>query len=279
MEDIAGFLAAHPPFDAVGADELARVAAVTETEDFPAGKTIFSQGTRPAGYLRVVRTGAVEIIHDGQVLDLLGPGELFGHASMLSGLPTGFEARAGEDTLCYRIPADVIGPLLTRPDFLRFIARSIVGGRTGGGERVRPADPVQRPVETLIRAPAPVCSAGEPIREAAKRMTADRASAILVRSGRSLGIVTDHDLRSRVVAAGVSPDSPVSAIMSAPEASKPFLLRRAIDLATSAADLAAVSAGLDPMIIALHDARVAAEHVAAIRCVVMDALTRRLIEF
>ena len=65
----------------------------------------------------------------------------------------------------------------------------------------------------------------------------------------------------------------------AAEARRPFLLRRAIDLATSAADLAAVSAGLDPMIIALHDARVAAEHVAAIRCVVLDALTRRLIEF
>src|SRR5690242_352188 len=324
MEDIAGFLAAHPPFDAVDADELARVAATTETENFPAGKTIFSQGTGPVGHLRVIRAGSVEIIHDGQVLDLLGPGELFGHASMLSGLPTGFEARAGEDTLCYRIPADVIGPLLARPDFLRFIARSIVGGRTWGGGRVPPADPVQRPVETLIRTPPLVCSPGEPIREAAKRMTADRASAILVRSGGSLGIVTDYDLRSRVVAAGVSPDTPVSAIMSAPahtveagslvgdvlldmldrgvhhvpvlsaageilgvvdggdliaaQARGPFLLRRAIYLATSAADLAAASAGLDPMIIALRDARVAAEHVAAIRCVVMDALTRRLIE-
>src|SRR5215467_14610301 len=324
MEDIAGFLAAHPPFDAVGADELARVAAVTETEDFPAGKTIFSQGTGPVRYLRVVRAGSVEIIHDGQVLDLLGPGELFGHASMLSGLPTGFEARAGEDTVCYRIPVDVIGPLLARPDFLRFIAGSIVGGRAGSGEHVPPADPVQRPVETLIRTPPLVCSPGEPIREAAKRMTADRASAILVRSGRTLGIVTDYDLRSRVVAAGVSPDTPVSAIMSAPahtvgvgslvgdvlldmlergvhhvpvlsaagqvlgvvdggdliaaEARGPFLLRRAIDLATSVADLAAAAAGLNPMIIALHDARVAAEHVAAIRCVVLDALTRRLIE-
>src|SRR5215471_103257 len=324
MEDIAGFLGSHPPFDAVGADELARVAAVTEIEDFPAGKTIFSQGTAPAGYLRIVNTGSVEIIHNGQVLDLLGPGELFGHASMLSGLPTGFEARAGEDTTCYRIPADVISPLLARPGFLRFIASSIVGGRTGSGERVPPADPVQRPVETLIRTPPLVCSADEPIREAAKRMTADRASAILVRSGGTLGIVTDRDLRSRVVAAGVSPDTPVSAIMSAPaytvaagslvgdvlldmlergvhhvpvlsaagqvlgvvdggdliaaEARGPFLLRRAIDLATSVADLAAASAGLDPMIIALHDARVAAEHVAAIRCVVLDALTRRLIE-
>ena len=324
MEDIAGFLAAHPPFDAVGADELARVAGVTETEEFPAGKTIFSQGTGPVGYLRVVGSGAVEIIHDGQVLDLLGPGELFGHASMLSGLPTGFEARAAEDTLCYRIPADVIGPLLARPDFLRFIARSIVGGRTGGGERVAPVDPVRRPVETLIRTLPLVCPANEPVREAAKRMTADRASAILVRSGRTLGIVTDHDLRSRVVAAGVSPDTPVSAIMSAPaytvgagslvgdvllemlergvhhvpvlsatgevlgvvdggdliaaEARRPFLLRHAVDVATSVADLAAAAAGLNPMIIALHDARVAAEHVAAIRCVVMDALTRRLIE-
>jgi CBS domain-containing protein len=324
MEDIAGFLAAHPPFDAVDADELARVAAVTETENFPAGKTIFSQGTGPVGYLRVVRAGSVEIVYDGQVLDLLGPGELFGHASMLSGLPTGFEARAAEDTLCYRIPADVISPLLARPDFSRFIARSIIGGHAGDGGRVATADPVQRPVETLIRTLPLVCPADEPIREAAKRMTTDRASAILVRSGGTLGIVTDYDLRSRVVAAGVSPDTPVSAIMSAPaytvtagslvgdvlldmlqrgvhhvpvlsaagrvlgvvdggdliaaEARGPFLLRRAIDLATSPADLAAASAGLDPMIITLHDARVAAEQVAAIRCVVLDALTRRLIE-
>src|SRR5215471_6983896 len=326
MEDIAGFLGSHPPFDAVGADELARVAAVTEIEDFPAGKTIFSQGTAPARYLRVVRTGSVEIIHNGQVLDLLGPGELFGHASMLSGLPTGFEARAAEDTVCCRIPADVIGPLLARPDFLKFIARSIVGDRSAAGpERETPADPVQRRVATLIRTPPLLCRADEPIRDVARRMTAGGASAALVQSGGTLGIVTDRDLRSRVVAAGTSPDAPVSAIMTTPiysvradslggdvlldmldrdlhhvpvlsaagqilgvvdgddlvaaEARKPFLLRRAIDLATGAEDLADASAGLDPMIIALHDARVAAEHVAAIRSVVLDALTRRLIEF
>ena len=85
MEDITGFLGSHPPFDGLDADELARVAAVTETEEFPAGKTIFSQGAGPVGYLRVVCSGSVEILHDGQVLDLLGPGELYGHASMLSG--------------------------------------------------------------------------------------------------------------------------------------------------------------------------------------------------
>jgi CBS domain-containing protein len=127
MVDIAGFLAAHPPFDAVGTDEVARVAAVTEIESYPAGKTIFSQGAGPVEYLWVVRTGSVEIVHNGRVLDLLGPGELVGRASMLSGLPTGFEARAGEDTQCCRIPAEIMRaspgtpgrPAVRRPDDCR----------------------------------------------------------------------------------------------------------------------------------------------------------------
>jgi len=320
MDDIAEFLGSHRPFDVMGAGDVARVAAVTEIESHPAGKTIFSQGAGPVEYLWVVRAGSVEIVYNGRVLDLLGPGEMFGHASMLSGLPTGFEDRAGEDTLCYRIPADVVRPLLARPDVLRFVARSII---KTGGDREPSVDPIQRRVATLIRTPPVLCRADEPIREAAKRMTAGGSSAVLVPCGGTLGIVTDRDLRSRVVAAGLSPDAPVSAIMTTPayavtgdrlggevlldmlergihhvpvvtaagevlgvvddadlvaaEARKPFLLRRAIDQAATVADLAALSAGLSEMIVALHDARVAAEHIAAVTSVVLDALTRRLI--
>ncbi|HEX3310906.1 MAG TPA: cyclic nucleotide-binding domain-containing protein, partial [Streptosporangiaceae bacterium] len=123
MEDIAGFLGSHPPFDAGDAGELARIAAMAETEVTARGAAIFAQGAGPVESVWVVRSGSVEVIHDGRVLDLLGPGELFGHASMISGLPTGFEARAAEDTICYRIPADVIRPLLARPDVLQFVAR------------------------------------------------------------------------------------------------------------------------------------------------------------
>ena len=329
MPDIAGFLGSRPPFDAVGADELARVAAVTETEVSPRGKTIFSQGAGPVEYVWMVHSGSVEVIHDGRVLDLLGPGELFGHASMISGLPTGFEARAAEDTVCYRIPADVMRPLLARPDVLRFVARSIVARSIGpSAVTVTPADassdPVQSRVATLIRTPPLLCQGSEPIREAARRMTDQGASAVLVPHGHSFGIVTDRDLRTRVIAAGLSPDEPVSTIMTEPahtvtadrlggdvlldmlernvhhipvlspagevlgviddgdlvaaEGRKPLLLRRAIALAESPAELAAAAAGLDPVIIALHDARVTAEHLTAVRSVVLDALTRRLVE-
>jgi CBS domain-containing protein len=321
MPDVAGFLGSYPPFDAVGLDELARVAAVTQTELTARGKKIFSQGAGPVESVWMVRTGSVEIIHDGRILDLLGPGELFGHASMISGLPTGFEARAGQDTVCYRIPADVIRPLLARPDVLRFVARSIVAGPSVSAA---PQDPVEHRVATLIRTPPLLCEASEPIREAAKRMTAQGASAVLVRTEDGLGIVTDRDLRSRVVAASLSPDAPLSAIMTEPaytvrsdrlaadvlldmlerdvhhipvlsaageilgvvddgdlvaaEARKPLLLRRAIDLASSAADLTAAAAGLGSAIIALHDAQVPAEQVAAMYSVVLDALTRKLVE-
>ena len=297
---------------------------MTETEVSPRGKTIFSQGAGPVEYVWMVRSGSVEVIHDGRVLDLLGPGELFGHASMISGLPTGFEARAAEDTVCYRIPADVMRPLLARPDVLRFVTRSIVDRGVPAAEDPGRINPVQSRVGALIRNPPLVCQGSEPIREAARRMTDQGASAVLVPHGRSFGIVTDRDLRTRVIAADRSPDAPVSAIMTEPaytvtadrlggdvlldmlernvhhipvlspggevqgvvddgdlvaaEGRKPLLLRRAIALAESPADLTAVAAGLDPVIIALHDARVTAEHLTAVRSVVLDALTRRLVE-
>src|SRR5665213_1457113 len=89
LTDVAGFLRQYPPFDALTPDEVANVAAAAEVEFHRAGTTIFSQGSEPIDHARVVRSGAVEIIDNGTLLDLLGPGELFGHGSMLSGLPTG----------------------------------------------------------------------------------------------------------------------------------------------------------------------------------------------
>ncbi|MCU0252372.1 MAG: DUF294 nucleotidyltransferase-like domain-containing protein [Vicinamibacterales bacterium] len=63
-----------------------------------------------------------------------------------------------------------------------------------------------------------VCGLEAPVREAAAAMTRAGASAALVRapSGDDIGIVTDEDLRARVVAARSDPAGPVSAIMSAP---------------------------------------------------------------
>lgn len=326
--DAFAFLRAHPPFDALEQADVERVAASAEVEFFLAGSTIFSQSAQPVEHLRVVRTGAVEIVLDGRALDMLGAGELFGHASMLSGLPPGFSARAHEDTLCYRIPEEVARAALAQPASVGFVARSLPAmhdaGPAGLAPRAPAPDPANQPVAALIRDPPLLCSPQTTIRDAAARMTAAPATSIVIELGDSLGIVTDRDLRSRVVAAGAPYDAMVSSVMSAPaytvepdrlagdvllemldrgvrhfpvvtasrevvgvveatdllavETLSSFHLRRAIARADSVAALARAAQGMRPAVVALHQARVAASSIAAIYSVVLDALTRRLIE-
>jgi CBS domain-containing protein len=154
-------------------------------------------------FLRVIHSGKVDIGHEGRLLDLLSAGDTFGHAAMLSGLPPGFEASAAEDTLCYRIPAAVARPLLERAR-----TRELASG-------VR--DPAHQPVVKLIRAATVRCEPMESIRGVARRMTELGATCAMVDfRGPGFGIVTDRDIRTRIVAAGLPLSAPVSTVMSTP---------------------------------------------------------------
>jgi CBS domain-containing protein len=62
-----------------------------------------------------------------------------------------------------------------------------------------------------------ICPADTTLREAAKLMDAEQASSIIVELGHgNWGILTDSDLRSKVVAGHLSPDDPVSGAMTTP---------------------------------------------------------------
>jgi CBS domain-containing protein len=220
MHDIAEFLRAHEPFAELDEPELEQLAARTEVEFFSSGEIVFRQGEPELRHVRIIRRGSVELVDRGRVLDLLGEGEWFGHPAMLTGLPTGWAARAAEDSLCYRLAAEDVVPLLARPSALRFVARSLM-------ERPRPGMPEPREVtarpdlaaRALIHEELVTCAPDTPIREAARRMAEARASCTLIPLGSGeLGILTDHDLRVRVVAEGMPLDEPISSVMSAPAA-------------------------------------------------------------
>jgi CBS domain-containing protein len=216
MDEIAAFLRAYPPFDALPDDELERLAASAEVQRFAAGETIFPQGTEPQTSAWVVHTGGVELVDHGRVLDLLGPGELFGHPSMLAELPTGFAARAHGETSCYRLPAAVTRPLLARPESLRHVARTLLARPVAGRARPDGEPAPERRVATLLRGDPVRCGPDTTIRAAAEEMMRTGQTCVVVELRDGLGIVTDRDLRTRVVAAGVSGDTPVSSVMSAP---------------------------------------------------------------
>ena len=221
MHDIAEFLAGYDPFTGLDQAELERLAKRTEIEFFPAGTIILPQGERPHGRIRVVRRGAVELVDRGRVVDLLGEGEMFGHPSALSGQPTRYEVRAREDTLVYSLAAEDVVPLLGRPSSLRFLARSLLARGRGeardGATEAPSAEVARQYAESLVRRPPVICQPDTTLREAARKMNAEETSYVLVELGDGdFGIVTDRDLRSRVVAGRHSSDDPVSAAMTAP---------------------------------------------------------------
>jgi CBS domain-containing protein len=73
-------------------------------------------------------------------------------------------------------------------------------------------------VRALLKGPAVTCSAGDSIGAAARLMTGRGVDAAIVlgATGRPDGIVTDRDLRERVLAAGRSADEPVGGAMTTP---------------------------------------------------------------
>jgi CBS domain-containing protein len=311
LSEIARFLAARAPFDALGPQELGELAAQTEIEFFIAGAPILTEDGGPVTFLRVVHSGAVDIVHDGRLLDLLGVGDAFGHAAMLSGLPPGFEARAAEDTLCYRIPVSVARPLLERVK-----QRSL---EVGAGA------PAFLAVARLIRAPTVLCEPMEAIRVVARRMTEVGAtSAIVDLRDAGFGIVTDRDIRTKIVAAGLPLSAPVATVMTTPVYSVPperaggevlfellergirhapvvneggqlvgviedadlfaaqsrswFGLRRSIARARTVEELAGVARRLPEVVADLHASRIRALEVVRVLSALVDALTTRALE-
>jgi CBS domain-containing protein len=87
VKEFADFLGDQPPFDGLDAEDLARLATRIEVEYFAAGAQVVAPDER-LDHLWVVRTGALEVLDRGRVIDLLGPGDLFGHVSLLWNPPS-----------------------------------------------------------------------------------------------------------------------------------------------------------------------------------------------
>ena len=220
VHDVAEFMKAHEPFSNLDDTDLDRLAEHVKVESFSAGSVIVKHGERPLEEIRVVRKGVVELIERGRVLDLLEEGEMFGQAWSFSGLPTPWEARAWEDTLCYTLPSDEVVPFLSSREGLRFVARSLlILPRPGEASvpHVGEFDPTYQPAGALARERPLIRDPGISLREAARHMADSGSGSLLVTLDEGeLGILTDQDLRSRVVAKGLSLETPVRDVLTTP---------------------------------------------------------------
>jgi CBS domain-containing protein len=213
----ARFLARHEPFKGLKPQELERIAASIVERTAAAGEAVLVESGPPGTELYVVLSGTLELVHKEVVVAIITRVEVFGHPTILTGLAHEFTTRARQDSTLYCIPEDVALNVLSRPEGVAFVART-------GRERLIQAARMMRalpevntqPVTSLVRSAPVFCDAATTIREAAKLMAGDALSALLVRMPDGLGMVTDVDLRNKVVAGGISRDAPVGAIVTMP---------------------------------------------------------------
>ena len=133
------------------------MARAVEIEHFPAGAVILEQSGEPARYLYVVRKGAVELIAEGRLYDLLSDGEVFGQFSLLAEESPTSTVRAHEDTLCYLIGADVADEILGTSAGQSFVLGKMRARLAAGHEAMEPPGLPFRPIGRLVRR-APVAA-------------------------------------------------------------------------------------------------------------------------
>ncbi|MCX6363357.1 MAG: DUF294 nucleotidyltransferase-like domain-containing protein [Actinobacteria bacterium] len=211
------FLALLEPFAALEPEDLERVVVAVEERLVAAGETVMIESGRPGTYLYIVHEGTLELLHKQALVAILTSGEMFGHLTLLTGLSPEFTARARTDSSIYCIPKDVAIELLSHPEGVKWLASSqrerlLQAARSMSGL----PDVRTRPVTEVVRSAPVFCDPDTTIRDAAQLMIDERRSVILVHARDGLGIVTDVDMRNKVVVGGVSRDAPVSTIMSMP---------------------------------------------------------------
>lgn len=215
--EVAAFLARHPPFDAVERDRLDELAGRVKTEQFTAGTVILQQSGEPSRFLYLIRHGSAEILDDGHLVDMIGEGEVFGAWSLLGGSGPTATVRAREDATCFLIEPEDAKAVLGTSTGMTFVVSSLRRGLVdvSSGQDTGATDRYRR-VGSLVRRPAVTCEAGTTVADAAELMAREHVSALLIPGVDGLGILTDQDLRTRIVAARRSLETPVGEVMTFP---------------------------------------------------------------
>ncbi len=220
LVEIADHFRRYEPFDALPDEVVQQVAAGVEVAYYRAGSTILTFGDE-IHEVYFVRSGSVEVFRrNGTLYNRLEEGSLFGQMSLLMHNRVRFPARALEDSLLYIIPEEIFNQLCDEHDaFADYVEL---------GDRARLRQTVSRAQQTneLMRTRIQQLITREPVSvpvtasvyEAARQMTEEGVSSLLITAAEDshqvVGIITDRDLRTRFIAAGLPLKVPVAEIMS-----------------------------------------------------------------
>lgn len=238
IENVVGFLADSLPFSILDPKELNSLAKKCLVDFFPKGTRIFQQNVTKVDYLYLIEKGGVKsyLSLDGDdpenatLVDFRGEGEHFGALPIIQGTTANLNVETIEDTFCFLITKEDFQKVLSEHKgiaqyFLRTMSAKLVKG-VYAELRQKKATPQAEGALHLFSAPVEDISKGKlftapstsTVQEVARLMSDNYIGSLLItnESGEIIGIITDKDIRSKVVAQGLAYTSKVDTIMSSP---------------------------------------------------------------
>ena len=227
------FLSRLIPFSFLSEEEIYKISKEISTVKFPRDTVLFVQGQSKVEYLYIIQKGAAERYfeeNDQKTLrGLLGEGDMYGGISILlnNGIPIR-TLRITENSCLYILPKEVFLRICNRHEAFTEFFTDTFGKRMLDrsyaeiiSSNFRPRGDGQffnLPVENIYNQGLVCCDEDLPIRTAAAVMSEHNSSSIFIRKPGAdfVGVVTDNDLRRKVIATGFDILRPVSEIMSSP---------------------------------------------------------------
>ncbi len=230
LDEVIQFLKRFPPFQFLDEIQLKNIARNLSMEFYPQGTVILKQFGPPSDTVKVIKKGAVEVrmrsdSGEDVVMDYKGEGDNFGFLSLIGKDRQRTTVVAIEDTICYVLNKKTVLKLIeTSPVFneyfLAYLSKYV--DKTyqemhdkslfyGSSDRYLFATKVGDIAQEAI-----TVSEDTSIQEAASVMVGHKISSLIVvdRNRLPKGIITDRDLREKVVAKGRPISDPVKHILS-----------------------------------------------------------------
>ncbi len=231
-EDVVSFIKNVIPFQFLREEELIAIAEKTMLEFYPQNTFILKQDGPPSDSLKIIKKGSVKVYARAEsgeeiINDYRGEGELIGYLTLFTEGKSRVNVVTLEDTLCYLISKGEMIHIINRhPNIKDFFHQSFLKkylDKTFQEMHVKSlctssSDTMLYTTPVGNLATKGVISAFQDIsiKESAEIMTRHEISSLVLIDSNAVpvGIITDRDLRKKVVAKGLNVDNPVSTIMS-----------------------------------------------------------------
>lgn len=234
-EIVLDFLKKTIPFNELDTQTLKKLASQCIIDFYPKNTLIFKQDVTEVTHFHLIQKGGVKTYLKDQegaitLKDFRGEGEYFGALPLIQNTTCNLNVETVEDTFCFLFIREAFMELLqSAPKVTTYFLRSMsdklvrtaykelrqsrVSTRTEGSLYMFSAQ-----VGAIIKGEPHTIAATDTVQNAAILMARYHIGSLLVKDGNGeiIGIVTDKDLRTKVVAQGLDYHTEVNRIMASP---------------------------------------------------------------